>query len=58
MEGDGEANYAHYALHKLKILPHELINLPRQERAFIYASTDIVVEKESKEAKKLKNKKG
>ena len=56
MGGDGEAAYAHYALHKLKILPHELMKLTRQEKAFVYASIDLHVEKENKEAKRIKSK--
>ena len=42
--------YAHYALHRLKILPGQLLALPRRERAFIYASIDLQIEKEKKEA--------
>lgn len=44
--------YAHYALHRLKILPGRLAALPLRERAFIYASIDLQVEKEKKEQKK------
>ncbi|WP_409968728.1 hypothetical protein RFF05_01810 [Bengtsoniella intestinalis] len=39
-EGDGDALYAHYALHHLGILPSTLMALPLQERGFIYASID------------------
>lgn len=58
MDADGEAVYAHYALHRLKILPGALLALPRRERAFIYASIDLQIEKEKKEAAKAKSRKG
>ena len=48
-DADGEAVYAHYALHRLKILPSTLVALPIRERAFIYASIDLQIEKEKKE---------
>lgn len=51
MEGDGEANYAHYALHKFHLLPGQLMALPREERAFIYASIDLRVEEEKRRAR-------
>lgn len=49
---DGEAVYAHYALHRLKILPGVLMNLPDWERAFIYASIDEQIANEKKAQKK------
>lgn len=55
-DADGESVYAHYALHRLKILPGQLLALPRRERAFIYASIDLQIEKEKKEAQKAKRK--
>ena len=42
-DADGEAVYAHYALHRLKILPSTLVALPLRE-------------KEKKEAQKAKRK--
>ncbi|NEZ50278.1 hypothetical protein FDB54_11710 [Clostridium botulinum] len=54
--GDGEANYAYYALHKLKILPSTLVKMTRKEKAFIYASIDLYVEEEKKNMKKVKGK--
>ena len=57
-DADGESVYAHYALHRLKILPGALLALPRRERAFIYASIDLQIEKEKKEAAKAKRRKG
>ena len=55
-DADGEAVYAHYAWHRLKILPSTLVALPLRERAFIYASIDLQIEKEKKEAQKAKRK--
>ena len=55
-DADGEAVYAHYALHRLKFLPSTLVSLPLRERAFIYASIDLQIEKEKKEAQKAKRK--
>ena len=57
MEGDSDANYAHYCLHKLHMLPSTFINLDAYEKAFIIASIDIKVENEKKEQKKLQQKK-
>ncbi len=33
--------YAHYALHKLGLLPSQLAEMSEGERAFVYASIDI-----------------
>lgn len=55
-EGDPEAYYAYYALHKLKILPHELMGLKPPERAAVYAMIDVRVEEE-KRAEKARKKK-
>lgn len=57
MEGDAEANYAHFALQKLHILPSTFANMEMNEKAFVVASIRIRVEDEKKEAKKLKAKK-
>lgn len=57
-DADGEAVYAHYALHRLKILPSTLVALPLRERAFIYASIDLQVEKEKKEQKRAAARRG
>lgn len=46
--------YAHYALHKLKILPSTLVKMSRQEKAFIYASIDIYAEDSKREMNKIK----
>jgi hypothetical protein len=46
---------AYYALHKLHILPHELLSLSSNEQAFIYAAIQIRVEKEEKAIRKVKD---
>ncbi|MCF6464206.1 hypothetical protein C3E89_12690 [Clostridium sp. Cult1] len=59
-EGDSDANYAYYALHKLKIRPGVLMGksplepIDKYERAAIYAFIDTRVENEKKEADKIK----
>ena len=58
MQGDAEFNLAHFALQKLKILPSQLENMSQKERAFIYASIQVRVETEKKEASKIKAKGG
>ncbi|SYX84606.1 conserved protein of unknown function [Paenibacillus alvei] len=50
-EGDVETHYSYYALHKLRILPHELMALKPPERAAVYAMIDIRVEEEKRAAK-------
>jgi len=42
-------------LQKLYILPSTLAKLPDKERAFIYASIQIRVEEEKKQASKIKS---
>jgi len=60
LEGDSEANYAYYALHKLKIRPGVLMGksplepIDKYERYFIYACIDIKIDNDKKEAAKLK----
>jgi len=56
-----ELNYAHYALQKLHIRPGVLAGIcgsqapiGQRERAFIYASIDLRVKEEKREATKLK----
>ncbi|HBH1340583.1 TPA: hypothetical protein KRL47_003708 [Clostridioides difficile] len=51
-EGDYDSNIAHYCLHKFKWKPHEYMDLPVDEKAFVAASIDIKVEEEIKEEKK------
>nr|DAY05794.1 MAG TPA: hypothetical protein [Caudoviricetes sp.] len=42
----------------MKILPGVLLALPKRERAFVYASIDLQIEKEKEEAKKAKRPRG
>ncbi|WP_092475322.1 hypothetical protein [[Clostridium] polysaccharolyticum] len=53
MEGDSEANYAYYALYKLKILPSVFDAMCEEEKAFVIASIQIRVENEKKEQRRL-----
>ena len=54
-EGDGEANYAYYALHKLHILPSVFLEMEEEEKAFVIAAIKIKVENDKKERKKAKS---
>ncbi|MDU5141061.1 MAG: hypothetical protein E6230_02590 [Paenibacillus dendritiformis] len=54
MEGDGEANYAYFALHELGILPHDLASMDIYQKAAIFAMIDVRIEKEKRERKKKK----
>jgi len=58
LQGDAEFNLAHFALQKLRILPSQLDNMSQKEKAFIYASIQVKVETEKKEANKIKAKGG
>ena len=58
MQGDVEFNLAHFALQKLKILPSQLESMSQKEKAFIYASIQVRVETEKREANKIKAKGG
>lgn len=40
---------AHFALQKLHLLPSTVVNLPKEEKVFIYASIMHRVESEKKE---------
>ena len=48
--------YAHYALHKLQIMPGDFAELGLVEKAFIIASIRLKIENEYKEKKKMKSK--
>ena len=52
------ASYAHYALHKLKILPHDFANMTLKQQAFIIASIRIKIKDEEKQIKEMKAKTG
>lgn len=65
MQGDAEANLAHFALQKLHIRPNVLLGLgdanspmDDKERAFTYASIQVRIEHEKKEAELAKKKGG
>lgn len=45
---------AYYALHRLKLLPGQLMALSKEERAFIYASIEARIQKEKAEAARMK----
>ena len=47
------AGYAHYALHKLKIMPGDFAELGLEEKAFIIR---LKIENEKKEMQKMKSK--
>lgn len=55
-EGDWEANYAYYALHKLHMLPSVFLNLEEPEKAFVVAAIKIKLDNDKKEKKKVENK--
>lgn len=55
-EGDGEANYAYYALLKLHILPSVFLEMDEEEKAFVIASIKRKLESDKKERKKAERK--
>ncbi|MBQ3551243.1 MAG: hypothetical protein IJA41_09740 [Clostridia bacterium] len=55
-EGDPEANYAYYALHKFRWKPSEFLAMDPYEQAFVIAAIDVRVEKEKQEAAAAKRK--
>ncbi len=55
-EGDGEANYAYYALHKLHILPSTFLEMEEEEKAFVIAAIKIKVDNDKKERKRAERK--
>ncbi|MBD5082130.1 MAG: hypothetical protein HDT44_10270 [Ruminococcaceae bacterium] len=57
-EGDPEANYAYYALHRLNILPSVFLEMEEQEKAFVIAAIRIRIEQEKKEREKAAGKRG
>jgi len=56
LEGEAEANYAYYALHKFRWKPSEFLALDPYEQAFVVAAIDVRVDKEKKEAAAAKRK--
>jgi hypothetical protein len=49
-----EANVAYYCLHKLHKWPHEYLDLDIDEQAYVIAAVNIKLEKDKKEAQRLK----
>ncbi len=47
------ANFAFYALHKLKIKPSEFLEMDDYEKAFVIACIDIRCEEDAKQAKEM-----
>ena len=56
MDGDPEANYAHFCLQKFGWEPSKFLNLPVKERAVVVASIDVRIAAEKKKEAELKNK--
>lgn len=50
------ASVAYYCLHKLHKWPHELLELPENERAFVFAAVGLKLKAEKEEADKAKRK--
>ena len=53
-QGDAELNYSHFALQKLHLLTSALESMSRWERALVYASIDLRVKEEKRQAAKMK----
>lgn len=47
---------AHFALQKLHLLPSQIVNLPKEEKIFVYASIIKRIEAEKEEQDKIKKK--
>jgi len=56
LDGDPDANYAHYCLQKFGWEPSKFLGLPPLERAFVIASIDIRIDAERKKDAELKRK--
>ena len=56
MDGDPEANFAHFCLQKFGWEPSKFMNLPVKERAFVIASIKTRIEAEKKKEAELKSK--
>ncbi|MCI9323641.1 MAG: hypothetical protein HFH81_10350 [Lachnospiraceae bacterium] len=55
-EGDGEANYAYYALHKLHILPRQFLDMDEEEKAFVIAAIGVKVKNDREKEKEINRK--
>ncbi len=56
MDGDPEANFAHFCLQKFGWEPSKFLDLPIKERAFVIASIEVRAESEKKKEAELKAK--
>jgi hypothetical protein len=56
-EGDSDSFIAYYALHKFHWKPTMLLNMSREEKAFILAAIQIKADHEKEERKKINAKK-
>ena len=59
MDGDYEANFLYYAIHKLHWSPSmldEWFDAEDEVKAFYYASTQIKIENDKKQADEIKRK--
>jgi len=57
LEGDTEANFIHYAIHKLHWSPSQLdewLDCGPEMKAFYYGSTELKIELDKKEAERIK----
>jgi len=53
LDGDPDANVAHYCLQELHILPSKYLKMSRKEKAFIAASILVRAEKEREQQKEI-----
>lgn len=56
LDGDPEANFAHFCLQKFGWEPSKFLDLPVKERAFVIASIQVRGEDEKKREAELKSK--
>jgi len=56
LDGDPEANFAHFCLQKFGWEPSKFLDLPIRERAFVIASINVRCEAEKKREAELKSK--
>ena len=56
MDGDPEANFAHFCLQRFGWPPSKFLALPVHERAFVIASINVRCEAERKKEAEMKSK--
>ena len=56
MDGDPEANFAHFCLQKFGWEPSKFLDMPLREQAFVIASINVRCEAEKKREAELKAK--